>query len=637
MPSPTTSRRLVATLCFGALCCALSIPVSLRAEVTDEHRKEIAEIKKDLYKVTGMITKKQFEEAEKVLSESETKLAGILKAADIKESDRLVSGIYKLIEGKRLLLSKKTGGPAAGDVSFSKDIAPIIAARCLGCHGENNPRGGLRLDSFAGMEQGGSSGPLAVVKNANASLLIRRIAATDNTRMPRGGDPLKPAEIQKIAAWINQGINFDGTDKTASVVDAGKGPPKLDATPVQIAKATDSDTVSFTKDIAPFMSNLCVGCHSGATPRGGFSLETFEQLMRGGKSGRVVLPGNIEDSRMWHLVGLQDPIKMPPGQALITRRNHAALKTWIEEGARFDGPDPKAKLRSLVPTEEEKRAMELASLSAEETAKIRKDRSDEQWKAALPRETPAVITSPEFFVYGNATESRLKEISAIAEEQAKTIRSVFNFRGPQIWRGKLTIFVFKERFGYEEFTRVTEKLEVPPESTGHPKVTSSMEEAYISLQDIGDDEKDESPGVRAALFGYLTGAYLQRAPRKVPDWVIRGTGLALAARANPKNTYFHGLNAAALNSIKSLSSPGEVFADGTFSTADIGPVGFTLVEHMLQVGGGEPKFISFLNELESNGDLSAALRKVYSADTNALGVSYVNSLAASGKTTKKKK
>lgn len=632
LPAP-----FVRLLVVSSFIVALATAVSVRAAVTEEHKKEIAEIKKELTKVQSLIVKKQADEAEKALTNAEMKLKNVVKAAELKEGDKLVAAIFKQIEQKRLALGKKKGGGSGGDASFSKDVAPIVAARCLNCHGANDPKGSLRLDSYANMVQGGRSGLIAVEKNANASLLVQRITATDNTRMPRGGDPLKLAEIQKIVAWINQGAAFDGTDRAAAITDAASGAgPKLDSTPVAIAKATGNEQVSFTKDIAPFMANLCVGCHSGNNPRGAFSLETFEQLMRGGKSGRVVLPGNLEDSRLWHLVGMQDPIKMPPGQALITRKNHANLKIWIEEGAKYDGGDPKAKLRSLVPTEEEIRARELAALSPEEAARIRKERSEGQWKAAFPKDAAVVVESPEFIVFGNTTESRLKDISTAAEGEAKTLRSVFNYKGAQIWKGKLAIFVFKERFGYEEFTRVNEKLEVPAESTGHSKVAPSMEDAYICVQDIGDDEKEDSPGLRAALFSYLTGAYLQRAPRKIPDWVVRGTGLALAARANPKNTYFKGLTAAAANSIKSLSNPGEVFADGTFSSADIGPVGFTLVEHMLQVGGGEPKYIKFLDQLQTSGDLAAALRSVYAADTNALGASYVSSLG-SGKTVKKKK
>src|SRR5205823_7661977 len=138
---------------------------------------------------------------------------------------------------------------------------------------------------------------------------------------------------------------------------------KPDITPVQINKATGNETVSFTKDIAPFMSNLCVNCHSGNNPRSGFSLETFEKLMQGGKSGRVVLPGNSKDSRLWHLAGEQDPIKMPPGQALITRTNWNNLRTWIDEGAKYDAGDAKVRLATIVPSSDDAKAKELASLT----------------------------------------------------------------------------------------------------------------------------------------------------------------------------------------------------------------------------------------------------------------------------------
>src|SRR5204863_1711928 len=101
-------------------------------------------------------------------------------------------------------------------------------------------------------------------------------------------------DIRKIADWIVQGAKFDGDDEATELADLGQD--KSGQPPVQIVKATGNETVSFSKDIAPFMVNLCVNCHGGNNPRSGFSLETFEKLMRGGKSGRVVIPGNTDDS-----------------------------------------------------------------------------------------------------------------------------------------------------------------------------------------------------------------------------------------------------------------------------------------------------------------------------------------------------
>ncbi len=47
----------------------------------------------------------------------------------------------------------------AAQVSFDRDIRPIFAERCLGCHGEKKQSGGLRLDAKAFALRGGQNGP----------------------------------------------------------------------------------------------------------------------------------------------------------------------------------------------------------------------------------------------------------------------------------------------------------------------------------------------------------------------------------------------------------------------------------------------------------------------------------------------
>src|SRR5207302_4522163 len=110
----------------------------------------------------------------------------------------------------------------------------------------------------------------------------------------------------KITAWVAGGAKFSGNNSTPiAELKASEAGVRADASPVQIIKATGDEKVSFKRDIAPFMANLCLNCHGGKTPRSGFSVETFEKLMKGGNSGRVVIPGNTKDSRLWHLVGAQ--------------------------------------------------------------------------------------------------------------------------------------------------------------------------------------------------------------------------------------------------------------------------------------------------------------------------------------------
>ncbi len=89
-------------------------------------------------------------------------------------------------------------------VDFARDIQPIFAASCAGCHGEKKQSGGLRLDSKA----------IALAKvikpgNAAASELYRRIAGLgDQARMPMGGKPLSTEQIALIKTWIEQGAQW---------------------------------------------------------------------------------------------------------------------------------------------------------------------------------------------------------------------------------------------------------------------------------------------------------------------------------------------------------------------------------------------------------------------------------------------
>lgn len=631
MRSSNPNFRALALAVALALCTSLVGSGRTSAAVTAEHRKQVDEVRKDLGKVKSLIAKKDLDDAVKILDEAEQKLRQVAKEAGIDESDKLVAGLLKQVSQQRAALAKKQGGGggAGGGGAFEREVAPILAARCLTCHGGDNPRANLRIDTFGGIVKGGDSGPLIVPNKPAESLLVQRISADGEARMPKRGNALSADEIAKITAWIASGAKFTGNNSTPLGELKAAEPARRDTTPLEIDKPTGNETVSFKDDIAPFMVNLCVGCHSGdgrGLREGGLSLESFERLMKGGKSGRVVLPGNTKESRLWQLVGEQylpdgTPLKMPPGQSVITRSNHTNLRKWIEEGAKFDGRDPKAPLRSLILTDAEKRAKELSALSPEEFARRRKERAAELWRKAFPNDPSAEYESAAFLVVGNVPEPRLKQVADWAQDDAERLQKMFKIKESLIWRGKLIVFVFKDGFSYGEFTQTNEGVQVPAETKGHSRVTAGEDEAYICLQDIGDSASEESPGVRAQLMALLTEALLQRSANRVPDWAARGTGLALAVKSDSKNPYFRGLNAGAHEALRSIDKPEEIFANGTFSPGDLAPVSYTLVSHMLKLKG-EPQFVQFLDQLRQGKDVNQALQAVYSVGTTGLAHSY---------------
>jgi hypothetical protein len=97
-------------------------------------------------------------------------------------------------------------GPPEPALDFAKSILPIFHRHCLGCHGPDVQKAGLRLDSKAGLMRGADSGKVVVPRDLASSPLLKRLTATEeDTRMPLGKAPLPKEQIELIRQWIEQG------------------------------------------------------------------------------------------------------------------------------------------------------------------------------------------------------------------------------------------------------------------------------------------------------------------------------------------------------------------------------------------------------------------------------------------------
>lgn len=103
---------------------------------------------------------------------------------------------------------------AAEPVSFSRQVAPILQARCLACHRAEKAKGKYRLDTFEQLLKPGSSGEPSVVSGDPVKSALHRllIVADPDDRMPQDADPLRAAEVDLIRRWIEEGARFDGSD-----------------------------------------------------------------------------------------------------------------------------------------------------------------------------------------------------------------------------------------------------------------------------------------------------------------------------------------------------------------------------------------------------------------------------------------
>ena len=94
---------------------------------------------------------------------------------------------------------------------FEQKIRPLLADHCYECHSARAEkiRGALHLDTRAGIQQGGASGPLLVPGHPEQSLLVQVLRGTspDIKAMPakQGAGRLPEAQIAAIEEWIRMG------------------------------------------------------------------------------------------------------------------------------------------------------------------------------------------------------------------------------------------------------------------------------------------------------------------------------------------------------------------------------------------------------------------------------------------------
>ena len=103
--------------------------------------------------------------------------------------------------------------------------------------------------------------------------------------------------------------------------------------PALAEDAKPAAKVNFTEHVAPILQNRCNSCHNGDKKKGGLALDSFGGTMAGGGSGKVVEPGDPDNSRLYLLCAHQEEPKMPPMQPKIPDAELNTIKAWIEAGA----------------------------------------------------------------------------------------------------------------------------------------------------------------------------------------------------------------------------------------------------------------------------------------------------------------
>ncbi|MBB5030716.1 DUF1553 domain-containing protein [Prosthecobacter vanneervenii] len=104
-----------------------------------------------------------------------------------------------------------------------------------------------------------------------------------------------------------------------------------------LSAAGAADLTHFEQRIRPLLIENCIECHGPDKQKGGLRLDSRAGWQTGGDSGPALVPGKLDESKLWHAVSYLDrDLKMPPKRKLKDSEI-SDLKLWIESGA----PDPR--------------------------------------------------------------------------------------------------------------------------------------------------------------------------------------------------------------------------------------------------------------------------------------------------------
>lgn len=92
--------------------------------------------------------------------------------------------------------------PSPNEGIYRQQIAPVLQAKCSGCHSSANPSGGLAVTDMAALLTGGKHGPALTPGSSKESLILQYVRGERQPKMPMGGSLDEPT-VSLIAKAVD--------------------------------------------------------------------------------------------------------------------------------------------------------------------------------------------------------------------------------------------------------------------------------------------------------------------------------------------------------------------------------------------------------------------------------------------------
>jgi uncharacterized membrane protein len=136
---------------------------------------------------------------------------------------------------------------------YGAHVEPIFIKHCYDCHGPDEQKGRLRLDTYESLMRGGKHGPAIKAGNAKASELLRRVtlsSSDDDAMPPQGKRPLTANEIKVLELWVAAGAS------STLAADGIEGAPTQEAPVIAEVTFPEIDPAAVAQLRAPLAAEV---------------------------------------------------------------------------------------------------------------------------------------------------------------------------------------------------------------------------------------------------------------------------------------------------------------------------------------------------------------------------------------------
>lgn len=306
--------RTFVVLSFSALCLA---PLRAQEPAVDPARlqqllQELGAIDPKAWaaRAAGLEqAAKQADAKAQALREQARKLDEQAAAADA-EGKRVREELARLQQVEALLRGKpltSVSAPAAAPAALV--ATPAVAAPA---NPAPAPMPAANAPAVAPAEAAAAKAPKAAAAAAEPKPADAKAAPANAVKAPAA----KPAAA-------NPAASNPAEAKSAASVAAAAAPADAAANVAFVDWAA----------VEPLLQDRCSSCHEPSDKKGGLDVTSFGAMREGGGSGRSIVPGEPDQSRLYRMVTQQERPFMPRGEESLTKEQTDLLKAWIEQGA----------------------------------------------------------------------------------------------------------------------------------------------------------------------------------------------------------------------------------------------------------------------------------------------------------------